>query len=408
VEEIVKERILVSCIRNQTHPAIAGLVKSLGKRGDVSVHRYRKRASKIGVEAMNSELIALAASVKPTVFLFEKGETIRPGTLSAIGDALPNCTIIQQCPDWYIDNRSGRARGVVERGIVSDITLFPFGDGDDLGMEVHNFYRKSGCKRTNFWYKGVDPEEIQPLNIEPEYDVVFLGAVTGSHPFGAMRKSIINRLAEKGFKVCIYYGGDGSLHDSIDVRSYVGSAYPWPAANGKINIDWRGKSPYMCTSSDRIFPAMASGLLYLTTPFSGIETLFTNGEHLLWYDQIDQCVELVGQYVQDDDGRERVGKAARERVIEVRSADVMTDLLFTYIDQFRQGEGRMKSRTGIEFDRCIRVNGKKVYVIRGDRYIHIRSYGDLERWCDTTDIEDVDDFDFSGMRQVTKLMRKRG
>ena len=403
----MRERILLSTIRNAAHPAIAGLIKSLEKRGDVQFHRYRKQVKKYGIDTMNHALIDLAASFKPTIFMFEKGETIRPQTLAEIRTKLPNCITVQQSPDWYPNRMSSQSKGVIERGKYTDMTLFPWGEGDKFGATLHQFYREAGCKRTHFWYKGIDPEEIQPLKIKPIADIVFLGAVTSAHPWGSQRLALLNYLAANGLNVHAYYAGDKRLHKSITTHPYTGSAYPHPAALGKINIDWRGRSPYMCTSSDRIFPAMASQLCYLTSPFSGIETLFENEKHLLWYNSIEECLDLAERYIADDKAREKIAKSARKRVIEVRSADVMTDMLFNYIDRFRQGE-IMQSATGVPFDKCIRVDGKHVYILQGKRYLKISDYKDLPKWAQGEDIiEDVETFDFSGMKEARRLTRPK-
>lgn len=407
---VMKERILLSTIRNAVHPAIAGLIKSLEKRGNVQFHRYRKQASKHGVDKMNQALVDLAADYKPTIFMFEKGETIRPATAMAIKSRLPDCVVIQQSPDWYPNRTSSQAKSVIKRGKSVDMTLFPFDEGDELGASTHQFYRDAGCKRTHFWYKGIDPEEIQPLKIEPIADIVFLGAVTSGHPWGSQRLALLNYLAANGLNVHIHYAGNERLHKDIVVHGYTSSAYPEVASLGKINIDWRGESPYMCTSSDRIFPAMASQLCYLTSPFGGIETLFENEKHLLWYNTTEEALALAKKYIADDKAREKIARAARKRVIEVRSADVMADMLFSYIDRFRQGEimTQKTSSTGIPFDRCIRVGGKHVYIIQGEKYLKIGDYKDLPKWAQGENIiEDVEIFDFTGMKEAKRLTRPR-
>lgn len=401
------ERTFLSCIRRAAHPAIGGLIKSLEKRGDVLYRPYRYEAKKHGVKAMNRWLIDMAVDYKPTIFMFGKGETIYPQTLAAIKDTLPDCVIIQQSPDWYPNKMSSNSMKVIDKGKHCDITLFPWDEGDEFGATLHQFYRDAGCKRTHFWHKGIDPEIIQPLNIEPNADIVFLGAVSSGHPFGLQRLTLLNHLAANGLTIHVHYAEDKRLHKSIVTHGYISSAYPQVAALGKINIDWRGRSPYMCTSCDRIFPVMASQLCYLTTPFGGIETLFENEKHLLWYNTTEECLALATKYVNDGKARARIAKAARERVIEVRSADVMTEMLFNYIDRFRQGE-IMESSTGIPFDRCIRVGRKHVYILQGKKYLKVGDYKDLPKWAQGENIiEDVKEFDFTGWTLALRLTKPR-
>lgn len=50
-------------------------------------------------------------------------------------------------------------------------------------------------------------------------------------------------------------------------------------------------------TSDRIWRIMASGVFCLTSYFEGIETLFTRGEHLDWWHDVDELESKVGYYL---------------------------------------------------------------------------------------------------------------
>ena len=67
---------------------------------------------------------------------------------------------------------------------------------------------------------------------------------------------------------------------------------------------------------------MACGTLHLTRYFSGLEEHFQNGKHLVWFESIDEAVDLAKRYLREDEARERIAAAGREEVVAKHCWDV--------------------------------------------------------------------------------------
>ncbi|KKL12309.1 hypothetical protein LCGC14_2537050 [marine sediment metagenome] len=78
---------------------------------------------------------------------------------------------------------------------------------------------------------------------------------------------------------------------------------------------------YDCYTSDRLFRAMGSGVFYLTKYFPGIESMFTNKKHLVWWHDIDECLELIDYYLRHGLEREQIAKRGAEIVSQEHTWD---------------------------------------------------------------------------------------
>ena len=49
--------------------------------------------------------------------------------------------------------------------------------------------------------------------------------------------------------------------------------------------------------SNRVFLTLACGGFHLTHYVPGLETMFTNHEHLVWFHSDDECIEWIAHYL---------------------------------------------------------------------------------------------------------------
>jgi len=71
-----------------------------------------------------------------------------------------------------------------------------------------------------------------------------------------------------------------------------------------IGSSWR--NDFYLYSSDRIFNVLGSGSFYLCSYFPGIEKLFSNHFHLVWFKTIEEGLNLAEFYLKNDDEREKI------------------------------------------------------------------------------------------------------
>lgn len=60
---------------------------------------------------------------------------------------------------------------------------------------------------------------------------------------------------------------------------------------------------------------MASGTLYITRYFLGLENFFANKRHLLWFKTIPEGVQLVRYYLNHPEERDVIREAGRQEVV---------------------------------------------------------------------------------------------
>lgn len=79
----------------------------------------------------------------------------------------------------------------------------------------------------------------------------------------------------------------------------------------------------------RVFEAMATGSFLLTEWTPTLPELFENKKHLVWYNSMDEAVELAKYYLEHEEEREAIAKAGMEEVLakhtyEKRFQDILS------------------------------------------------------------------------------------
>ena len=77
---------------------------------------------------------------------------------------------------------------------------------------------------------------------------------------------------------------------------------------------------------------MASGCFFATRYFPGLETLFENGKHLVWFDTHDEAISLIKHYLADDAAREKIALAGRQQVLSAHTWDNRIAQMIGYIN----------------------------------------------------------------------------
>lgn len=71
--------------------------------------------------------------------------------------------------------------------------------------------------------------------------------------------------------------------------------------------------------SNRTFVTLACGGFHITEYVPGLETMFENGRHLVWYRSTDECLELIEEFLRRPDDRSRIADEGRRQVRECYS-----------------------------------------------------------------------------------------
>jgi spore maturation protein CgeB len=63
-----------------------------------------------------------------------------------------------------------------------------------------------------------------------------------------------------------------------------------------------------------------------------MESFFSKGVHLDWYQSPEECLELIDYYLKHEDQRKRIARAGYELTHSQRTYDVMIDEMITRIE----------------------------------------------------------------------------
>jgi spore maturation protein CgeB/SAM-dependent methyltransferase len=148
-----------------------------------------------------------------------------------------------------------------------------------------------------------DPDSFHPIKQEPEFDLLFIG----NHN----NESRLNLLKKLDARFDLRVAG----HDweSTGLKA-LGPAYGENFSRlcaqarillGIVGDEWKDLEAYF---SNRLVNVMASGAFLLQTYTPGLESVFTNHEHLVWYQDEDELFSQINQYLADIAARLRIAE----------------------------------------------------------------------------------------------------
>jgi len=169
-------------------------------------------------------------------------------------------------------------------------------------------YRAEGID-CHWLHQGAPPGLPFATERDPahECDVAFLG-----NPHNDYRLGMLKRIQDEGFRLNVYtnpihfkkWRKAGiervlpALHDA-EMGPVCASA-TFVLGVGCFPDEWEG------FWSSRPYLTLASGGLFLTQYVRGMEEHFEHDRHLLWWKDIDECLELIRRYGALADDRERI------------------------------------------------------------------------------------------------------
>ena len=211
---------------------------------------------------------------------------------------------------WYFDwikNYHGRDKDYLPRLKEFDLILSTDGFENPIYEGLNRFWLPHAC----------DPRVYHPVEGRPLNDLGFIG-----HIYDNRRRTMIRNLIKKyDFRM---YG----LFDDC-----WGPKYSKACNNVKIMVGDNMRNDIPGYWSDRLYLSLASGAFLLYPRVEGIERYFTDGEHLVYYDNEKDLHEKIDYFLPREDERKRIALdgSAHARLIHswqirVKEFDAICDL----------------------------------------------------------------------------------
>ena len=280
-------------------------VKAPWSRPDIWGKPKWKELVKEGLTGMRTDLLELASWYKPDLIHLGKCEYLDGQTVKAIKKKT-GAFIVHYYGDFWHEVKPWVA-GI---GKHADWTLLCHQDA-----EIVNRHKDAGCKQVGFWQAGTDLAVYRPCDVSvQDYDVVFLGRPIQNT--GLERSTLLQALACLDLNVHVFGGNWQAIDGLRGIQCHPftdGDGFAWACSRAKVALSINANVT-MYTSWRRIFNTMASGAFLLVKYFPGIDTVFTNHKHLVWFGDKAEAVEQVWHYIKNEDKRREIAAQGCELV----------------------------------------------------------------------------------------------
>jgi len=242
-------------------------LKELGH--EVVCYNYRIRASRIGVENRNIELIDFAQHQNFDLAIFAKANTVHPGIFNIFKEN--GCKVCYWFPDPLITYNKPE---FLQMTANANFFCADKQNVIDLGSSLN--------KNSHKVPDGYDSLIEIPRKLKKDIDVSFIGSLHSD------RKEKIDRI---NHPVQVFSSAFGEMHSEIVTRS-------------KICLNF-------CTTegaSDRTYKTLAAEGFYLTDDWQGRKDMFEDKHDLVLYDSIDDLNLKIDYYLKNDDQRQKIAK----------------------------------------------------------------------------------------------------
>lgn len=251
------------------------------------------KTTKYGIGKLNDRLLSACKMIQPDLLMLGHSELIEAETLDKIKKAVPGV----KTGMWYVDPlfNTHKTSFIFPRLRYLDAFFATTG-----GEYLKSF--KNDYGRAAFFPNIVDESFDCYRNFGRNdflYDFLFCGRDHGEPERKAFLSELIETL-KKNSLACELRGALGNpLAFGAEFMNLLGQS--------KMGLNYSRKNDVYMYSSDRIVQLAGNGLLTFCPRVPGFEMLYDDTE-LVYFHDLDELIEKVKYYVQNDDERKTVAE----------------------------------------------------------------------------------------------------
>ena len=204
---------------------------------------------------------------------------------------------------------------------------FNYYEGADLSEYDVFFTNSEGCvpdleemgaSNVHSLHYGIDPELCAPIDVGKDIDISFFGYGSDFREEWMEKLISVPSVKMSGVRFAVAGGGFRiGLGNAEMVGDLSYSEWRQFCCRSKINLNitrWSHTNVY-ASSTSRPFELAALGACIVSQPYNGIHEWFELGKELLIVNSADEAIETYERLLDNADEREKMGKQARERVL---------------------------------------------------------------------------------------------
>jgi hypothetical protein len=292
--------------------------------GSVSFDGIGEVATELGILTFLDEV----KTFQPDVLLFGIHFNLTADVIKRSRRLAPN----MRCAMHYTDQRDSVPSHV--RQYVGSIEALLVTNKD---ARDHAQYRNLGGLEVRTFYDGVDAKIYRPKAIVPEFDCYF-----GGNDFYGL-DSEMRRKHQNAEKMLAKFPGSffrqeflGLVNDRF--RLVIRGQWGWDKSRFNVKqalfcpreVDGMLEARIILSTFNvklqglitrRMLRSLASGRMFLTEHCLGMEDLFTNHKHLVWFERPEEGLDLIRYYLEHPAERDRIASAGRAHVAKRHSFD---------------------------------------------------------------------------------------
>lgn len=259
---------------------------------------------------------------KPHIFLFGIHFGITDKVIENVKRQCPYVKIVMH----YTDQRSAISKFVKQVMRHIDLLLVTNRDKKD-----HQKYLDAGIPNVDTFYDGFSPYQYWPKPVTPKYDCLFGGndfwGLASQMRMKGLDTAWMNKFSGAKFRFDFLK----ALNEEVELL--IRGSYGWdrdrffvqPMKYHPAYIDALREARILISTINyplyglvtrRMFRSIASGRLYITEYCRGMEDMFKNHVHLVWFSSIEEGLDLVKYYLSKPDEREHIAATGRAYLVQ--------------------------------------------------------------------------------------------
>lgn len=299
------------CRFNYVHANIGAPVPR--KRNGVPTYDgYAEVVTELGKQDMLNKVHAH----KPVALLYWMHGGLNPDVMSRVRAACPKIKFIH----WYSNHRNCFPKGVDKMvpGRFIDLLLMNHDHPSQIKM-----FRNSGLKCARFW-DGFDPAEAPLEPVKQEFDCFFGGNTYEvkaqkdgrfRFPAGQLRHDFIRAVAER-FNLLLHCAPAYSWKGIKSQPEVFHPHYTAAMRRAKITLNVNHFPAFRHAYTRRTIRSIFAGRCHVTLYIPGMEDHFTNYEDIVWFNEMDEGLDLIDYYLKHDKEREAIAKKCLANALE--------------------------------------------------------------------------------------------
>lgn len=261
-----------------------------------------------------ADLYAKVEEHKPEVFLFWMHVGMNPAVIKKVKEISPRTKVMT----WYGNHRYEFPHGVrIYLPYLNTVLI------NSKEISQYKLFMDNGVPHVATLYDGFNPDDVELEEKEPEFDCIFggnsyLGRTNNlpgqDFPGGLLRYNLIVE-ARKRFNVAVLSNiPEGWPFEVLPPAFHP--KYTNELRRAKITLNVNHFPSFFKAYTRRTIRSIFAKRLHLTLYIPGMEDDFENHENIVWYHDLNEAMELISYYLDNEVERERIAEQAWQHAVE--------------------------------------------------------------------------------------------